>query len=90
MTQAPKEGKPSMVKPVFMKFSPWGWAEVMVWREWRKQKSSAWDPRWGRRSEIILPDLPRGLKSQKGLAMLPVGPSKVTAGMPGGFWPWYL
>ena len=52
-----------------------------------KQKSSARAPKLGNNSEIILPDFPRGLKSQKGLAMFPDGPSKVTAGIPGGFLP---
>ena len=36
----------------------------------------------GKSSEVIFPDSPGGLKSQKGLAMFPDGPSKVTAGIP--------
>ena len=67
-----------MVKPVFMKFSP---VDELVWvcKACMKQKSSARAPKLGNKSEIILPDFPRGLKSQKGLAMFPDGPSKVTA-----------
>ena len=85
VTHAPNEGKPSIVKPVLKKFSPCGCALVCVVKECMKQKSSTMPARFGSRSETIFPVSPRGLKSQNGLAMLPVGPSKVTSGIPGGF-----
>ncbi len=77
----------ALKEPVLKKFSPCGCALVCVVSECTKQKSSTIPARFGSKSETILPDSPRGLKSQNGLAMLPVGPSKVTAGIPGGFCP---
>ena len=53
-------GKPSSVKPVDMKFSPGPCVLVWLVSEWMKHISSASSPSCGSRSDIILPDWPRG------------------------------
>ena len=56
-------GKPSSVNPVLIWFSAGPWVLLFAVIEWTKQRSSASSARFGKRSEIILPDCPRGLKS---------------------------
>src|SRR6266550_1752914 len=54
-------GKPSRVNPVDMKFSPGPCVLVLLVSEWMKQKSSTRAPRWGSRSDVILPHATRGV-----------------------------
>ena len=57
-----------------MKVSPGPCVLVLLVREWRKAKSSAREPNSGRRSLVIFPQVPRGLKSRMGLIKLPFSP----------------
>ena len=74
-----------MVKPVFKSFPPGDehWSGYEENEQSRNHPPTR--PQFGTSSEIIFPLFPRGLNSQNGFAMFPEGPSKVTAGIPGGF-----
>ena len=60
MTHAPIAGKPSVVKPVDITFSPGPCVFDFVVSEWTKHMSSTSSPRWGSRSEVLLPLCPAG------------------------------
>ena len=56
-------GWPSRVKPVFICDSAGPCVLALADMEWMKQRSSTKAPVSGRRSLVIFPDLPRGLKA---------------------------
>ena len=74
LTQAPAEGNPSRVKPVFICDSPGPCELAFAVIEWTKHISSTSSARWGRSDETCLPVLPYGLNEYGDLAKFPFSP----------------